>query len=326
MDNIYSYGAHNGSCKLYTVDSFNHEISNSHSIFVLNFNIRSFNRNFDEFSTFLGELKFLPDILILTETWFSGDSCGHIEGFSGFHCTREGGRIGGGVSIFIKNSLSVKVSVHSSVSKPEIEYQHIILQDNFKNIHVIGVYRPPNSSLVERFNAEFEGILEGIPPSKRVIAAGDFNICGLNQENHTLNYIEVARAYCLIPHISIPTRPNPNGNDSLLDHIWSNFGTSFRGGIFENLDISDHLICFVMVPLRRSEKKRKIVFRDHSDENILKMSERLENFALFFPLLTATLDFNSKFNLFFDEINRIYNVSCPTKTKELSSNSIKKTL
>ena len=55
------------------------------------------------------------------------------------------------------------------------------------------------------------------------------------------------------------------------------------------------------------------------------MIDKLTNFRLFFPLLTATLDSNSKFNLFYDELDRIYKTYCPIKTKEISINRLKKT-
>ena len=70
--------------------------------------------------------------------------------------------------------------------------------------------------------------------------------------------------------------------------------------------------------------QKKIQFRDHSEANILKMIDSLYNFSLFYPLLTATLDLNSKFDLFYDEIERIYKASCPIKTKEISVKRLKK--
>ena len=53
------------------------------------------------------------------------------------------------------------------------------------------------------------------------------------------------------------------------------------------------------------------------------MIDGLTNFSLFFPLLTATLDSNSKFNLFYDELERIYQ-TCTIKIKEISTKKIKK--
>ena len=42
------------------------------------------------------------------------------------------------------------------------------------------------------------------------------------------------------------------------------------------------------------------------------------------PQLTATLDSNSKFDLFHNELDRIYQTCCPIKTKEISTNRFKK--
>ena len=54
------------------------------------------------------------------------------------------------------------------------------------------------------------------------------------------------------------------------------------------------------------------------------MIDKLTNFSLFFPLLTANKDFNAKFNTFFDEVDRIYKKCCPIKSKNVSENKIKK--
>ena len=54
------------------------------------------------------------------------------------------------------------------------------------------------------------------------------------------------------------------------------------------------------------------------------MIDKLTNFALFFPLLTATLDLNSKFDIFYNELDRIYTTCCPTKIKEISEKRLKK--
>ena len=132
------------------------------------------------------------------------------------------------------------------------------------------------------------------------------------------------RSFAFMPHINRITRPNPRGIDSCLDHIWTNFGYSFQSGVFNDIIISDHLIDFSFFPIETSTSKKKIVFRDHSEANILKMIDKLMNFRLFFPLLTATLDLNSKFNLFYDELDRIYKVCCPIKTKEISEKRFKK--
>ena len=154
--------------------------------------------------------------------------------------------------------------------------------------------------------------------------AGDFNICGIAPSPNRDKYLDIMRSYDCMPHINRITRLNPRGNDSCLDHIWSNFGFTFKSGVFNEVIICDHFIDFVFLPNEYSTTKKKINFRDHSDTNIMKMIDKLTNFSLFFPLLTATHDLNSKFNLFHEELERIYKSCCPLKTKEISNNRLKK--
>ena len=56
--------------------------------------------NYDSLSVFLTTIKKNIEIVILTETWFTKDSCCNIEGYTGYHCFRA--EISGrGVSVFV---------------------------------------------------------------------------------------------------------------------------------------------------------------------------------------------------------------------------------
>ena len=94
MDDHDSFGILNGSCDKFTPEQFNNKFS-SHGkkLFIMNFNIRSFNANFDQFSVFLNELSRLPDLIILTETWNSDYKNAEIFGFKSFHCNRPSDRV-----------------------------------------------------------------------------------------------------------------------------------------------------------------------------------------------------------------------------------------
>ena len=324
----------NGTCINFSIESFNAKINSlnisthtKNNIFILNYNIRSFNSNIDEFSTFIDELMIKPQIIVLSETWFSHSFIGNLNGYTGFDCSRQN-RIGGGISIFILNSLQTKNVLCSKESSPEIEYLHITLSFNNNqvnnSIEIIGIYRPPEPTLIEPFIHKLDSILNDIDINKNIILAGDFNICSLRSDSNSTKLLDLMRSYSFIPHIHIPTRPNPHGNDSLIDQIWSNFGYNFDAGVFDDIKISDHLLNFVFLPIKNEYKKVKIRFRNHSDECINLMIDRLTNFSMFFPLLTANKDFNAKFNTFLDELDRIYKKSCPILTKVLTENKIKK--
>ena len=131
MDDYESFGITSGACTDSSIEQFNENFSSSNSkLFLINFNIQSFNSKIDEFLLFLDELIRFPDIIILTETWLTGENFAEIEGYTGFHCNRQEERRGGGVSVFVKNDLKAKFVKVSMESIPEIEHLHIKLTFN----------------------------------------------------------------------------------------------------------------------------------------------------------------------------------------------------
>ena len=77
-----------------SVSDFKELMDSSSGFTCLNYNIRSFNKNFDTFFCLFEQRKQFPDVLVLTETWFDVDSFRNIPGYQGFHAVREGVRSG----------------------------------------------------------------------------------------------------------------------------------------------------------------------------------------------------------------------------------------
>ena len=328
MENFDEFAIIDGECSNYTISHFNTKFNQDNKKFlVMNFNIQCFDTKIDEFSAFLHKMKWIPEILVVSETWFCPSTCREISGYKGYDCTRPALNDRGGVTIYVHESLNVTVTHYSFSVSAELEHVYITLKPqnaNRKSIDIVGIYRPPYRTLVESFFNALEAILNNLRPDNDQILAGDFNICGLAPSPNLDKYLDLMRSFALVPHINKITRPNANGSDSCLDHIWTNFGFIFKSGVFNEVIISDHYINFAFLPIEKSTSKKKIIFRDHSEENIHKMIDKLTNFSLFYPLLTATLDLNSKFDLFYNELDRIYTTCCPTKTKEISEKRLKK--
>ena len=57
------------NCKLYEPDHLAVDFPSNHSLNVIHLNIRSFNRNIDEFKLFLSRVNVNFSVIILTETW-----------------------------------------------------------------------------------------------------------------------------------------------------------------------------------------------------------------------------------------------------------------
>ena len=88
------------NCKYISVDTFKNVKQNGLS--VICFNIRSFNKNSEEFLT---NTNHIFDIIILTETWGKDDThtLFNIPGYNSLHNYRKNKR-GGGVSLFIRDT------------------------------------------------------------------------------------------------------------------------------------------------------------------------------------------------------------------------------
>ena len=320
--------SHSNSCYNFDVDTFNNNIQFSYPIFFMNYNIRSFNSNFNEFSIFLNDLPTLPDIFTLTETWFMGNISETIDGYHGYHCNRnpETSGNGGGVSVFIKKSLKCKIHLESYENLPEIEFIHIKLNLNPLNkYNILAIYRPPNGVLMNNFFEKIESILDKISPRESIILAGDLNINGLHNNNTTNNFIDIMTSYSLSSHITLPTRLNSTGqNGTQIDHIWSNIDRVPVSGVFNSIFTTDHFPNFIIFPSTLEKSNVKITFRDHSETCLGNLIDEITPFASTFSASTGHMDFNEKFNFFLEKVTDCYKKCCPLRSKILSSGKIVK--
>ena len=162
----------------------------------------------------------------------------------------------------------------------------IKIYQNAEVFHVIGVYRPPNSSLIPSFINKIDRTLDNIPANQNVILLGDININGLALNESTACFIDTLRTHNMFPHITIPTRPNRmHSGGTQIDHIWSKLDSNISSGVFNTVKISDHDPNFVLFPAKVPKHLIKTKFRDHSDICLQKLMERISNFMSFFPPL-----------------------------------------
>ena len=116
--------------------------------FILHENIRSFKRNFDEFHSFTSELSRAAVIIVLSETWFSANTCRDVRGYTGFH-TYRADKSGSGVSEFVRDCYTSTHVANFSVCHAYYEFSvaRISLSNNC-TIIIICVYRPPDKSKI----------------------------------------------------------------------------------------------------------------------------------------------------------------------------------
>ena len=148
---------------------------------MINFNVRSLQRNLDDFSHLFLHVLDHVYIIGLTETWLDDRRADlySIPGFKGSH-NYHTLKLGGGVSIFVKASLTFEPLKNLSLMTSSIETVFIKIRKCSLKINrdlIIGVcYRPPSGDKKE-FNITITEILDSINHDLNyVYLMGDFNI------------------------------------------------------------------------------------------------------------------------------------------------------
>ena len=323
-ENCYNDIIENNNCNMFNVTSINSEFQNSSStnLNILCFNIRSFNKNIDEFLVFIDKLKLQFDVMILTETWLSPStvSLGCLDGYQCFHSFRSN-KNSGGVSVFIRdefqcferqilnNDIIEAIAVDMKISKNEI-------------VNVIGIYRPPSGS-IRTFNDHLDNFFNDIKlKSNSCIVGGDFNICLFRSDSdvQTSSFLNLMHSFSLLPLINLPTRVTDNSK-SLIDNLWSNIMSPSRSGVID-VNITDHYPIFSVFDKAKCEINDivKVFFRDFSINNINRFREELASQ----DLLSEVDDINLMTEFFLSQFNYLYKKCFPIKIKNIGVKRLKK--
>ena len=113
--------------------------SKSNSFSLLHLNIRSLQRNSDQLTEFLDNLDFEFKVICISETWSSENvrcnSLYKIPNYNSINQIRGNGKAGGGVAMFIHNTLIYNMKPDLSINNVNIEALCIeIVTNNGKNI------------------------------------------------------------------------------------------------------------------------------------------------------------------------------------------------
>ena len=198
------------------------------SITISHSNVRSLVANFADFRDYITELDY--HVAGVTETWLHpgiDDATVSVEGFNFIHQDRINRR-GGGVGLYIKNSIQFNVVNFGCLDF--VEYMWVKLLINSKNILLGILYRPPGTNL-DSFFQYFEDILSDLYTSyDNIVCLGDFNINLLDLNNKTKKLEDIADIFSMKQYIQQPTRVN-EGSYSLIDLIFCNMPNVLSSGV-----------------------------------------------------------------------------------------------
>ena len=154
-------------------------------------------------------------------------------------------------------------------------------------------------------------ILSSTSQSDHVFIVGDLNINLLDPTAIENDFINNCHSNFLIPLINKPTL-NANNNPSILDHIWSNQMYDTFNGIFL-LDITDHYPIFTIVSINCPQKRIRVKFRDHSEQNLPKLKFEVEHYLD--NHVQINQDVSCYTNTFCNNLFVIYSNCCPIDEK-----------
>lgn len=282
----------NFSCKYYTEDETKRLADcNTLHFSLMHMNIRSMNKNWNQFISLKSTVDHDFDVFALTEIGelntqnhaaFLKDEYHYIED------PPQTNRCGGAGLLLKKKYDYIERKDMVIQSCDELEIENVWIEIEVGNEHIIigAIYRHPTRSKnkVDTFSMHLENKLQIISQeNKQLLLVGDLNIDGLklNADEPTTNFFDMIMAHNVMPKITLPTRITDH-SISLIDHILhkttpKNMDNQITtGNIFS--DISDHLPNFILINSQKitQNKNSRPVIRIFGDRNIQKFKNKLK--------------------------------------------------
>lgn len=297
----------------------------SRKIKVVSLNINSINRNLNEVLAMFNSICLNFDFLCLCETKLDDniDNLFNIKNYN--HVSINRNRHGGGIRIYFKDSFNVDVIEELSFIGVSHESLFVkVLIENYGNVQIGCIYRPPNHSLSD-FNNYIENdfMSNELIVNNKTLICGDFNVDldSIVSFGHG-NYFDAFSGNCFEQLVHTKTRVSYETGIpcSLLDHVWVNF-PNIRSEVVE-CRVSDHLPVVTAFEVAVDRAFKKIRFHDFSDVNRLAFVENIDDVFSRFkidPSGNPHLEADRLIKFLIETLNRFF----PWKTKTLSSNGLR---
>ena len=305
-DSVFDDGqALSHCCSYFSIETFNDKFDGDSDakLFIFHHNIRSFRRNYSELAVYLDLLKSKFHVLVLTETWFCSDGLLDNEGYKAYHSVRSD-RVGGGVSVFVLNSLKSYIIQPLTVNSGLIETCCVRILNDRDSFLIFGIYRPPGFVEFDLFIDGLHELVNDFNVSGEIIyMLGDFNVNLMTADSNATLFVDMMRSLSFLPLIDVPTRVT-DSSESLIDNIWTNQLSSVTTGVL-TFDITDHYPIFAVIPVRSPDDKILKSFRDHSACSLSKLECHMKQYASGIDL-SCVIDFDVAMNQFVSSFLNIY--------------------
>ena len=218
-----------------------------------NLNIRHLFPKIDQLKLLL-EGRQSPDIFGICETFLSESVPNDLLNINGFSFERrDRGREGGGILVYIANSISYKRRTDLETNSTESIWIQVNIP-NSKPILFCSVYRPPNSltSWIDHFEFELDQASQNF--ENEIIIAGDLNIDFLKAI--PTKWKCLMSLYHFEQKILHATRVTAD-SETLIDHIYTNRPENIIESVVPVCAMSDHYPVCVTRHTPEVDKKNK---------------------------------------------------------------------
>jgi len=303
------------------------------SLSILNVNIRSMSKNFENFKLMLFKINFPFKLICFTETWskkeeFQKNLNFTLPNYTSVHQARDNEKhAGGGVCIYIHNSLNFKLRNDLDVNDTDCESLNIeIINKATKNIIINTLYRQPSGN-IKNFKKHLRTFLTTVNKTgKHIYIVGDFNI---NLFDHASNNTVKHFVNTLIQNNVIPTITNATRvtkhSATLIDNILTNSFhniSNLNSGVIKT-DLTDHFPNFLyMENLTNSiQSTDKVIYRREINPTSIKNFKNLL-MEMNWELVSESNDVNGAYDLFLDFFTKQYDKAFPVKSIKIKTKSL----
>jgi len=217
---------------------------------IMHMNIRSIQKNFDQFICLLNNMKdSLPHLIILSETWQVKDvNLYKIPGFMLYY-NHANFNQNDGLVVYIKSSIKYSIN---SLKITEASFSSVNFELCGIKFGLTATYRPPAAN-VDVFLTDLDNILEQSKESDVYLFVGDININILDGGDPKVNqYLNILGGNGYTSLINKPTRVTEN-SETCIDHIHMKSKNSLQLNkypVILQTSITDHYATLVGIELK----------------------------------------------------------------------------
>lgn len=239
---------------------------------ILHMNIRSIQKNYDEFLLFLSHLPDF-DVIVLTETHILNEiSIFNIDGYDLIYNNGTYNK-NDGVILYVKHGFKHS---HSIIKLSEINAIELKIKYNKEPITITALYKSPNLC-PKTFNKNLNTYLNNNKKENFHIITGDINIDLLSNIDYVEQYKNTLHTFGFVSYINQITRPK---SKTCLDHFFmknsrkSDIPNEEIHSFIFNSEITDHIPISLVVNNRNysNENKNKEQYKKFTNYPNLRSS------------------------------------------------------